>query len=396
MNLSRQLFLNWKMATNRYNTTTNTVSIFALLAIIIVNINSFEIIIRHTPTKTIKFNASDNFEIRTQFSDATQTHLELDSAKLWLLEPLDACQLPRKPPSLSNLHIYSSKESDSASPTIPETRWVALITGSGDCDLKTKAIHVAEAGYAHVIVKITHPEVVFGYSNLYNDSEIKIGISLLNPDDWDIIQKYVHPKPYVILIPPLPTPTTPIRNTAAWFTFISSILEFVDLIIKYPYTLITTIDSLISRCFKELILSPLKLDNASVRDVGYAFICFLIPVCLIFGPLVTALFVFADRHPPERRSRSQQNDTAPPPREPRNDSQLPYQSAYRKILGLSSYAPLTKKEIETAYRREALLYHPDKHYGKDETEVKKMEGKFILLKEAKEQLLKHAHDESEE
>jgi DnaJ like chaperone protein len=63
---------------------------------------------------------------------------------------------------------------------------------------------------------------------------------------------------------------------------------------------------------------------------------------------------------------------------------FPYE-AYR-ILGVSP--SVTKLQLKKAYRTLAKKYHPDKHIGKSEAEIQKIEEKFQEIKEAYDIILK--------
>ncbi|ODM94984.1 DnaJ subfamily C member 21 [Orchesella cincta] len=361
--------------------------ILTLLAIFIEG-NHSEIVILHRLKKTTVFNTSDDIEIRASFSDGKQHgQIVQEKAYLCLSEPLDACAILKSPPSLPSTNYYSSDESSPTDTSIPQVKWVALITSGGGCDLKTKAVFAAQAGYVRVIVKITHAEDVYGFNSLYDDEEIQVDISLLNPSDWDLIQKYVHPKPYVILLP-LPNENARPRTASRRLLFLSStfesIYDFVYILLNFPYTVVDGIDYIIFRCLKELVISPLKLDTLRFREAAYAFICFLIPACMILGPFFAVLIYFSE--PTQRPRAPQFFDFEDDPSRNRSVSTPNSNviSQYRGALGLRLFEPLVKRNIESAYKRKALKCHPDKNL---ENQVEAT-NQFIIITAAREELLK--------
>ncbi len=59
---------------------------------------------------------------------------------------------------------------------------------------------------------------------------------------------------------------------------------------------------------------------------------------------------------------------------------------YLEKLGLDPDGEYTQAEIKKAYRRQANKYHPDRHMGKSEAEIKAMNEKFAEIKRAYEWL----------
>ncbi|ODM94982.1 Chaperone protein DnaJ [Orchesella cincta] len=312
-------------------------------------------------------------------------HSGIEKAYLAVAEPLDACRVLRQPPSL-HTKIYSPE--DSPKSTNVQVKWVALITGGGGCDLKTKVIHATDAGYARAILKITHPDDVLGYSNLYRDNDIQIDFSLVNPADWDTIQNYAHPKPYVIVLPSFSK--TENENTPSFFFMtIGRICDFVHYIVNLPFTLVSGTNDFISRCVKELVISPLKLDLMSTSEIIYSFACFLIPGLMLLTPLVygwarsniaSDYYHRNENARPHRRNENRQRVFG-------NRSNDETARIHRRLLNLDERQPLTKQLIGEAYRREAPNYHPDRNQGRPEPEVAERTAHFRRLTEARDYLL---------
>ncbi len=63
-------------------------------------------------------------------------------------------------------------------------------------------------------------------------------------------------------------------------------------------------------------------------------------------------------------------------------------SGYLATLGLAPDGEYTQAEIKKAYRRQANKYHPDRHMGKSEAEIKAMNEKFAEIKRGYEWLTK--------
>ncbi|CAL8093115.1 unnamed protein product [Orchesella dallaii] len=118
----------------------------------------------------------------------------LNPAYLILSNPLDACRIPKEPPSkkdrIDHWILLAVENSNDAYPSYK------------DCDFKTKFRNAADAGYSAIIIGTEdfHEEIIFP-GLITEDDEEFIDVHLINPADIKALSKYAYPKPFVVIPP---------------------------------------------------------------------------------------------------------------------------------------------------------------------------------------------------